>query len=82
MSDPETYPKLMMQDSEQVLADALALGIPEPFGTELARALNNNPEFRAWAEAHVTVTDLDGECPACHGRGCGDCLNEDAGDDR
>ena len=25
---------------------------------------------------------LDGICPTCHGQGCGDCLDEDAGEDR
>lgn len=81
MTDPRNYPDLMMADDEQEREDAPAGHVPaELFGAEVARRMNENPELRAWAEAWVIVTDLDGECPTCHGRGCWDCLNEDGGE--
>ena len=83
MNEPETYPKLMMADGEQEEDDSRAGYIPlESFGAEIARRMNANPKLTAWAKDQVTITDLDGNCPVCHGCGCGDCLNEDSGDDR
>ena len=79
MNEPRNYPDVIKASDEAEAEDALAgHAPPEGFGIALARRLNSNPEFRAWAKVHVTVTDLDGNCPTCHGRGgCADCMNED-----
>lgn len=81
MSEPRNYPDLMMAAEEAEQEDIRNGHIPpETFGAGVAALMHKN--LAAWSRAHVTVTDLDGNCPTCHGRGCADCINEDSGDDR